>query len=35
MPAWYWYLMGVLVLFFIAFGIEWLIDFWFSWPFEE
>jgi hypothetical protein len=35
MIAWYWYFIGILALFFIAIGIEWIIDFWFSWPFEE
>jgi hypothetical protein len=30
MVAWYWYFFGLLILFFIAFGIEWIIDSFFS-----
>lgn len=27
---------GILIaLFLAAIGVEWLIDFWYSWPFEE
>ena len=35
MLEWYYFVIGVPLLFLAAIGIEWFIDFWFSWPFEE
>lgn len=35
MLAWYWYIFGALVIFYIYFGIEWLVEFYITWPFEE
>lgn len=35
MVAWYWYFIGVIALFMAAIGIEWVVDFTMTWPFEE
>lgn len=35
MVAWYWYLIGLGILFAVYFIGEWLYDAYISWPFEE
>lgn len=35
MVAWYWYTLGVIAIFFVVIGLEWLYDFYITWSFEE
>jgi len=35
MPEVFWWVLGALAVFGVYFALEWLWEFWISWPFEQ